>query len=93
LLFSDIEGSTSMLEQLGPERYAEVLHAKHGDVVPAVEQDDLSGQASTRLELDDGVVLARDNVRGGDDEVGRRDPAGPFDADAARRSQDADDAG
>ena len=25
LLFSDIEGSTSMLEQLGPERYAEVL--------------------------------------------------------------------
>jgi class 3 adenylate cyclase len=25
LLFSDIQGSTSLLEQLGPEQYAEVL--------------------------------------------------------------------
>src|SRR5512133_2226789 len=40
LLFSDIEGSTSMLEQLGPQRYAEVLEVHRRLLREAFDQHD-----------------------------------------------------
>ena len=68
------------------------VDAQHGDVVVRVVRDDLRVvQAGAVRELDAGAVLARDDVRRGDDEVGRREPAAALDADPARLAEDADD--
>ena len=45
--------------------------------------------SARRTQLDDGVLLARDDVRGRHDEIGPRDPAASLHADAARRSEHA----
>ena len=67
-------------------------HAQHGDVVARVERDDVGAvQAAAARDLHRRVVLSRDDVRGGDDEPRRREPAASLDADTAGVAGDPDD--
>ena len=71
-----------------------LAHAKHRDVVLLVERDDRRAQPARRVTpLDDGVVLARDDVRRGDDELTARRPSRYRRSEAARGPEHAHDAG
>ena len=73
-------------------RRVECDDAQDGNVVAAIERDGARRQAFARIELNDCVALAGDDVCSGDDEPVRRDPAGAFHSEAARRAEDADNA-
>ena len=67
----------------------EIPHSKDGDVVARIERHDVRRQAASGLELDDGVLLARNDVSRSHDEIRPRGPAGPLHSDVASRSKHA----
>jgi hypothetical protein len=68
---------------------SEIPHSKDGDVVARIERHHVRRQSAAGLELDDGVLLTRNDMGRSHDEIGPRGPAGPLHSDVASRSEDA----
>ena len=74
----------------GSERQAaqsEIPDSQHGDVVARIERDHVRRQSAAGLQLDDGVVLTRDDVGRSHDEIGPRGPAGALHSDVRKPSR------